>query len=247
MFKVWYRDFKVWSRYKGSSLVANLGEPLLYLFAMGFGLGRYVSDIGGVSYAEFLAPGLIMASVMHSASLETTYSSYTRLAIQRTYDSMVYTPLSFKDVVLGEIFWATTKSCFSGITMLLVFTLFGLVKTPLVLLTLPLCFVVGVVFSALGILVTAYARGYEFFNYYLTLFIAPMFLLSGTFFPLDQYSTGLRAITWLLPLTHAVKGARILFQGHVNSELGFVFIWLSLLAVIFSYFAVKKIEKRLYV
>jgi len=247
MFKVWYRDLVVWSRYKGSSLVANLGEPLLYLFAMGFGLGRYVSNIGGVSYAEFLAPGLIMASVMHSASLETTYSSYTRLAVQRTYDSMVFTPLNFTDVVLGEILWATTKSCFSGITMLLVFTLFGLVKTPLVLLILPLCFVVGVVFSAIGVWITAHAQGYEFFNYYLTLFIAPMFLLSGTFFPLDQYSTALKITASLLPLTHAVQGARLLFQGHLNVEVLAIFLGLSILGVFFSYLAIKRVQERLYV
>src|SRR3990167_7708283 len=121
MFKVWYRDFIVWSHYKGASLVANLGEPLLYLFALGYGLGRYITSFDGMSYSEFIAPDLVVVSVMNTASFENTFSSYTRLSVQKTYDAIAVTPLSLKQIILGEILWATTKGCFSAFMMMVVF------------------------------------------------------------------------------------------------------------------------------
>lgn len=247
MFKVWYRDFAVWSHYKWASMVANLGEPLLYLFAIGFGLGSYVTSIEGMTYAEFIAPALVVASVMNSATFETTYSSYTRMAQQKTFDAIAVTPLSFKQIVLGEILWATTKGCFSGLIILVVFWIAGLVHSPWALAILILCFVEGVLFASLGMLATSMAKNYDFFTYYFTLFISPMFLFSGTFFPLKGFSSWMIGITWFLPLTHAVKGARELFSGRMGLAFGGSLLWLALVGVFFCWLSVKKMEKRLWV
>ncbi len=245
MFKVWYRDFLVWSRFLFSSLVANLGEPFLYLLAIGYGVGRHVSGFEGVAYADFIAPAIVVVSVMNSASFETTFSSYTRMAIQKTFDAIACTPLTLKDIVLGEIFWATTKACFSSLTIFLVLTLFGLVHTPLALGVVLICFVEGVLFSSLGMLVTGTARSYEIFNYYFTLFISPMFLFSGTFFPLSDLPRWAQGIAWFLPLTHAARAARELFFGHFSFTFVISFFWLCVVASLSCWLAVLKMERRL--
>lgn len=247
MFKVWYRDFVVWSHYFWASIVGGLGEPLLYLFALGYGVGRYVNSIQGMSYSEFIAPALVVSSVMNVATFETTYSSYTRMSGQKTFDAIACTPISFRQIILGEILWATTKGCFAAVMILLVFAFAGLIKTPLALAVIPLCFIEGIVFSALGMLATSKANNYDFFTYYFILFISPMFLFSGTFFPLQGVGAWLQYIAYLLPLTHAVNGARELFQGRLGWPLWSSLLCLSVLAILLVGWAVRRMEKRLYV
>lgn len=247
MFKVWYRDFFVWSHYFGASLVANLGEPLLYLFALGYGVGKYVTNIQGMSYSEFIAPALVVASVMNSATFETTYSSYTRMTGQKTFDAIAVTPVTFQQIVLGEILWATTKACLSAITILIVFAIAGVIKNPMAIAVLPLCFIEGLVFASLGMLATSKATNYDFFTYYFILFISPMFLFSGTFFPLQGTGAWLQYVTWMLPLTHAVNGARELFQGKMGWALWSELLWLLVVASLLCTWAVRRMVKRLYV
>ena len=247
MLKVWYRDFFVWSHYFGASLVGNLGEPLLYLFALGYGVGKYITNIEGMSYSEFIAPALVVASVMNSSTFETTYSSYTRMTGQKTFDAIACTPVSFTQIILGEILWATTKACLSAITILIVFALAGVIKNPYAITVLPLCFIEGIVFASLGMLATSFATNYDFFTYYFILFISPMFLFSGTFFPLQGVGPWLQYITWILPLTHAVNGARELFQGHFGWPLWSSVLWLMVVATLLCTWAVRRMVKRLYV
>ncbi|HKX11797.1 MAG TPA: nodulation protein NodJ, partial [bacterium] len=106
IFKVWRRDFVVWQKYFLASLAANFGEPLLYLFAMGYGLGRMVPEVQGMSYVEFIAPAILITTVMNSASFETTFSSYTRMEVQKTFNGIATTPVSMNEVVGGEVLWA---------------------------------------------------------------------------------------------------------------------------------------------
>ncbi len=247
MFKVWYRDFKVWTRYFTSSLVANLGEPFLYLLAIGFGLGRYVTQFNGLSYAEFIAPALVVVSVMNASSFETTFSSYTRMAVQKTFDAIAATPLTFRQIVCGEILWAASKACFSSMVIFLVVAAFGLVKTPWALSVIFICVVEGILFSSLGMLATALAKSYEMFNYYFTLFISPMFLFSGTFFPLSGLPDWVYGVAWAMPLTHAVAGAREVFQGPPGPVFFKSLVWLSVAAALVAWVAVRRMEKRLFV
>lgn len=184
---------------------------------------------------------------MNAATFETTFSSYTRLAVQKTFDAMAVTPLSVQDIVLGEILWAAFKGLFSAAIILGVLSVFGLVKSPWALMVLPLGFIEGFLFATLGLLVSAYASGYEVFNYYFTLFISPMFLFSGTFFPLNHLPNLVQKIAWIFPLTHASKAAREVFFAapswtYINSLL--ILLWFTLPLV---YWVLKKMEKKILV
>src|SRR5512143_995130 len=128
--RVWRRNFESWKIFALSFLVVSIGCTLFYLGAIGWGLGRYVAHVDGLPYAAFLAPGLLATTAMNSASFETTFGSYTRLAEQHTYTAILATPCSVADVVGGDLLWAATKSTLSATLVLVVVTLAGLVDSP---------------------------------------------------------------------------------------------------------------------
>ena len=210
---VWRRNFLVWRKLFGASMLANFVEPLLYLFALGFGLGAFVGEMQGMPYSVFLASGLICASAMNTATFEALFSAFTRMSHQQTWPGMLATPLIVDDIVLGEMIWAGTKSLVSVAPILAVAAALGLVHDLRALWVLPLVLLAGTCFAALALCVTAFAKSYDFFVYYFTLIITPMFLLSGTFFPLEAMP---KAVQWgaqVLPLTHAVALVRPLMTG----------------------------------
>jgi lipooligosaccharide transport system permease protein len=213
------RNLIVWRCYAAASAVGNFGEPMLYLVALGYGLGRVVPEIGGMSYAEFLAPGLIVSTVMYTATFEGCFGSYTRLTVQGTFDAMLATPVTIAELVLGEVLWGGIKATFGAAAVLIVITLFGLVPSTLALLTLPLAFVAGLMFMAMALSVTSFSKSYEFFNYYFTLIVAPMFLFSGIFFPLERVPSWAASLAQVLPLTHVVAISRALVRGTPSTHL----------------------------
>lgn len=207
------RNLIVWRRYAAASALGNFGEPLLYLVALGYGLGRVVPPINGQSYAEFLAPGLIVSTVMYTATFEGTFGAYTRLTTQGTFDAILATPVTVPEIVAGEVIWGGIKSMFGASVVLAVVTVFGLVPSWLALCAIPLGFVAGAMFYAMALSMTALSKSYEFFNYYFTLLVAPMFLFSGVFFPLEQAPRWALALAQVLPLTHVVAISRALVRG----------------------------------
>ncbi len=245
--KVWRRDAVVWARYWWTSLVGAIGEPVLYFLAMGYGLGSFVRDIEGMSYIQFLAPGLVASSIMHSASFETTYSSYTRMEVQKTYHAIAVTPVSLAEVVLGEILWGATKAMIAGGVMFLAVVILGLIQGPMALWVLPIMVVHALLFSALGMLMTSFAKDYDFFTYYFTLLLEPMFLFSGTFFPLDSLPVFVQKIAWLLPLAGPVALIRRLFTGYESGNFVFSLVWLVVLAAGITAWAIHRMVRRLVV
>jgi len=217
---VWQRNFLVWRKLALPSILGNLADPVIYLFGLGFGIGMLVPEVGGVSYITFLAAGMVCYSTMNAATFEVLYSSFSRMHVQRTWDAILNAPVALDDVVFAELVWAASKALLSGAAILLVVTLFGFVEPRYVLWVLPLIFLVGLVFGALGLVVTALAPSYDFFMYYFTLFITPMMLVSGVFFPAEQLPEALRAVTGLLPLAHAVQIGRPLLLGQIPQDVG---------------------------
>jgi lipooligosaccharide transport system permease protein len=210
---VWRRNLRVWRKLAGPALVGNLGEPLLYLLALGYGLGSLVGTVQNLPYVEFLATGVVCASAMNTATFEGLYSAYTRMAVQQTWASMLAAPLSVGDILLGEVVWAGNKALISAAAILLVAALLGLVHGWAALWVLPLAVLVGACFGAMAMVVTAVSKSYDFFLYYFTLVITPMFLLSGVFFPLETMPEAVRSAAACLPLTHAVLLVRPLMTG----------------------------------
>ncbi len=216
MFRVWYRNFKVWLKHLQASLIGNLGQPFLFLLAFGFGLGKSVPEIEGMSYLQFIAPGLVASAVMYSAAFEATYGSYTRLSTQGTFEAILITPITVVELTLGEILWGATKGLVAGLIMLATLPLFGVVPSYWSVLMIPLLFVEGIIFSAFGLIMTAVATNYDFFNYFTSLVITPLFLFSGIFFSLKAVTPALRNGLMLLPLSNIVDLSRMLCYGRLH-------------------------------
>ncbi|MDO8350635.1 MAG: ABC transporter permease [Gallionella sp.] len=212
---IWRRNYMVWKKMAGPSILGHLADPVIYMLGLGYGLGGMLPEISGMSYIAFLSAGTVCYSTMNSASFEALYSGFARMHEQRTWEAILNTPITLDDIVLSEIFWAASKSLLSGIAVLLVIWILGLAHSPLSLWIIPLSLLVGLCFASLGLIVTALAPGYEFFMYYFTLVITPMTLLCGVFFPVDQLPAMLQTISAMLPLTHAVDLARPLLNNAI--------------------------------
>ncbi len=191
---------------------------MIYLFGLGYGLGGLLPEIQGVSYIAFLAAGTVCASTMNAASFEALYSGFSRMHVQRTWEAIMNAPVSLDDVLGGECLWAAAKASLSGAAILAVIALLGYVASPLALWTLPAIFLTGLCFAALGLVVTAVSPSYDFFMYYFTLFITPMVLLCGVFFPVDQLPATVQAIAGWLPLAHSVALIRPLIFGELPAN-----------------------------
>ena len=212
---VWRRNFLVWRKLAIPSLLGNLADPMIYMLGFGYGLGSLLPEVGGLPYITFIAAGAVCFSTMNVATFEALYSAFSRMQVQRTWDAILNAPMALDDLVLAELVWAASKAALSGAAILAVAAALGLVASPLALWLLPLVFLTGLAFAALGLIVTALAPSYDFFMYYFTLFVTPMTLLSGVFFPVEQLPVALQALSAALPLSHAVRLARPLFSDEV--------------------------------
>ncbi len=213
--QVWRRNAMVWRKLAIPSMLGNLADPMLYMLGFGYGLGRMMPDVFGTSYIAFLAAGMVCSSTMMSASFEAMYSGFSRMHVQRTWDAIMNAPVTLDDVLIGEAVWAASKSLLSGSAVLVVATALGLTQSWLALWALPVMFLTGLAFGSLGLVMTALSPSYDFFMYYFTLFITPMMLLCGVFFPADQLPQALQHAAVLLPLTHAVALVRPLMNDTV--------------------------------
>lgn len=214
-YPVWLRNFKVWRKLAGPSLLGNLADPMLYMLGLGYGLGGLLHDVGGVPYLNFLAAGTLCYSVMNSATFETLYSAFSRMHVQKTWEAILNTPLGLKDVLLGELAWATSKAMLSGAAILLVIWVLGLqADFAMSLALLPVVVLTGFCFAGLGLAINAVSPNYDFFLYYFTLAITPMVLLGGVFYPPSALPDWLATAAGWLPLTHAIELARPLVLGH---------------------------------
>ncbi len=231
--RVWQRNATVYKKLYRSSLALNFFEPMLYLIAFGYGLGGFVKDIKGMSYLEFIAPGIVMSSAMFAASYECTYGTYVRMVYQKTFDAIMATPVRFNELVLGELLWGSTKSLIYGSIILIVISLFGLVKSNLVLFILPFILACGLIFASLSLIATAIVPGIESFNYFYTLFLTPLFLFSGLFFPLEGLSSIVLIVAEINPLYHLVKISRAFSYGDISlislKDFSVIFLYLLIL------------------
>jgi lipooligosaccharide transport system permease protein len=201
-------------------IVSGFFEPLFYLLGIGFGLGQMVGDVPGpdgnpIPYALFVAPALLAASSMNGAITESTFNFFFKLKYDKTFASILTTPMSPADISIGELVWALIRGLLYVIGFLVVIVLLGLVRSPLVILTIPGALLIGFAFAAVGMAATSFMRTWQDFDL-IQLVVLPMFLFSGTFFPLDRYPDALRILVQLTPLYHGVDLLRDLSLGVVG-------------------------------
>jgi lipooligosaccharide transport system permease protein len=247
--RVWNRNLTVYRKNWKISFLPPLLEPLFYLMAFGVGLSALVGDLqyrgAEIPYIAFIAPALLSINMMYNAFFETTYSSFVRMYYQKTFDAMMATPLFLDEVITGEIFWGATKSVMATAIMQGVLSLFGLIAYPEGLLIIPLSFLGGMAFGAIGMYFTAIVPHIEIFNLPIFLFITPMFLFSGTFFPLETLPLWAQHLSYLFPLTHLVDMVRALSFGRIEPSLALNALYLAAFTIVFFPWSLAKIRRRL--
>jgi lipooligosaccharide transport system permease protein len=264
--RVWRRDLDVYLKTWKVNLVPPMVEPILYLLAMGFGLGVLIVSTGVSdsyvpggpvqNYVTWVAPAIVAISVLNSAFFETTYGSFVRMTYQKTFDAIVSTPLSLEEVIIGEIAWGAVKGLiYGGIVLgvtgalgLLGFGVFGPDANLIpLLLVLPFSLLFGLLSSALGMCCTAIAPTIDSFNYATFLLITPMFLVTGTFFPMDVLPPALQTfVLAVLPLSHATIVTRQLMLNRLDvGQILLSLSWITAASAILVILAVLGMNRKL--
>ncbi|MCK8517931.1 ABC transporter permease [Methanoculleus sp. 7T] len=245
---VWRRNWDAFLRTYRVNFIPPFVEPVLYLLALGYGLGTYVESVDGIPYPVFIAPALVSISVMYSSFFECTYSSFVRMYYQKTFDAIIATPVSIDEVIAGEMLWGATRGMIYATLMLPVLFLFGVVAMPSSLLLIPFAYLAGLLFAGIAMCFTAITPSIDALNYPSFLFITPMFLFSGTFFPLDLLPEPIQYFALAaLPLTHVVGINRAITLSTFSPVNLFSLAWIAVATVFFFVLAVRLMRRRLIV
>ena len=245
-----------WLQYRRtfrSTLFTSFLSPVLFLTAMGLGLGSYVSgsaidDIGGVPYLVFLAPGLLAATAMQAASFEATFPIMGGLVWNRIYHAMYATPISPRDIALGNLVWIAARLTLISTVFTLVIVLFGAAKSPLIVLAIPAAVLTGMAFAAPIAAFSATQKTPDRFAAIFRFGITPLFLFSGTFFPLDSLPEVLRPLAWVTPLYHGSALSRGLSLGTLVDDpvLALIHVLVLVACVAVGTWAmIRTVERRL--
>ena len=236
-----------------SSVFTSFLSPVLFLTAMGIGLGGYVdrsggAALGGLTYLQFLAPGLLAATVMQSAAFEATFPIIGGLNWQRTFHAMYATPISPRDIALGNLTWMAVRMAMISTVFTLVIVAFGAAHSPLVVLGIPVAVLTGMAFAGPISAFSATQRNPNKFNVIFRFGITPLFLFSGTFFPIESLPGFIQPIAWISPLWHGVDLTRGLVLGTLGQHPALMVAHLAVLVTIVAvstWATVQTIERRL--
>ncbi|HEX5827192.1 MAG TPA: ABC transporter permease [Candidatus Limnocylindrales bacterium] len=224
--------------YRNGWLVIFSGffEPLFYLLAIGLGIGGMVGEIPGpdgtpIPYAQFVAPALLATASMNGAIAESTFNVFFKLNYQKTYDAVLATPLGPGDVALGEIGWAMIRSTLYAVGFMVVIGLLGLIASPWAVFAVPAATLLAFAFAAAGMAATTFMRSWQDFDL-IQLVVLPLFLFSGTFFPISAYPEPLQVVVQLSPLYQGVDLIRSLITGAVDIGILWHVLYLAVMGVI---------------
>lgn len=239
--------------YKHSWMVIFSGffEPVFYLLSMGVGIGGMVPDVNGISYTAFVAPGLLASSCMNGAISDGLFNIFDKLRYRRTYDAVLATPMRVADIALGEMLWATARGSLYSVGFLSVVLAFGELYGPRVLLSatavfaLPAAILLAGSLSAMALCATSFLRSHEDFDKVIGLVVMPMFLFSGTFFPLTQLPSWLQWVFQLVPLYHGVELLRALTTGALSPIIWWHVAFLIVSGTVALAVAMRRLERAL--
>ena len=212
-------------------ILTGFFEPIFYLLGIGFGLGSLVGDVGDIPYAAFVAPGLMATAAMNGALFESTFNLFFKLKYAKTFDAILSTPLGPSDVAIGEVSWALTRGLLYATAFLVVMLLLGLVLSPLGILMIPGALLIGLAAAAVGMAATTYMRSWKDFDV-ITVVTMPMFLFSGTFYPISVYPDWLETIVELTPLYRGVHMMRSFSTGEVDAMILVDIAYLSIMGLV---------------
>ncbi|MCB2224572.1 MAG: ABC transporter permease [Actinobacteria bacterium] len=210
------RNFYVYRRI-WTVVFSGFFEPLFYLFSIGVGIGKLVGDVPGpngapVEYAVFVAPALLGSSAMNGAIYESTMNIFFKLKYGKIYDAVLSTPMQPLDIAIGEITWSLGRGALYAGGFLIVMASMGLIESAWGILALPAAVLIGFAFAACGMAATTYMRSWQDFDL-VNLIVLPLFLFSGTFYPLSVYPPVFQVFTRFSPLYHSVELLRALTLG----------------------------------
>ena len=219
--RVWQRNWLVYKRLWHRSIAFGFLQPVLFLTAMGIGVGALLSTddlaaFGGFPYIDWLGPGLLAAMAMQTATFESTYPIMNKIMWGRNYEAMLSTPLTTRNLVIGELFWVAFRIGTLAAVFLIVLTAFGITRTPFAILAVPVAMLIGTAFSSCLVAFTATQRNDVGFSAIFRFVINPLFLFSGTFFPLSRLPDAIEWIAWATPLFHGVQLIRGLVLADLN-------------------------------
>ncbi|HEV3407878.1 MAG TPA: ABC transporter permease [Gaiellaceae bacterium] len=202
------REIVNYSSYWRSSMFSSTVEPTIYLLAFGFGFGSLVSRIGGYDYVEFVGTGTVATAVLFSSAYAAMFGTFVKYKFQRTYDAILAAPVDTEELVTAEALWMAIRAGVYGCVPLLVALAFGL-DAAWGMLTVPgIAFIAGFGWACFGIAVAGFAKSFENFNYVVSAVLTPLFLVAGTFFPLDNLPEWVQIASNLNPLYHCVELVR---------------------------------------
>ncbi len=236
-------------RHQWLIFISGFSEPVLYLLGIGLGIGSLVPNIAtgdghSVSYTMFVAPALMAFSAMNGAMIETTFNFFYKVRYAKTFDAVIATPLEVEEAVLGEVFWAVSRGSVYSVGFVVLMLALGLIASPWALLAIPAAVLVGLAFAALGAAVMTFMRSWQDFDL-VNLALQPMFLFSGTFFPITVYPAPLRAVIELTPLYRGVDLIRGLTTDAVGTaQLGDV-AYLAVLTLVGMAVAALRLRRQL--
>jgi lipooligosaccharide transport system permease protein len=236
--RVWQRNWLVYRHLWHRSIAFGFLQPVLFLTAMGIGIGALLSTqdleaFGGFSYIEWLGPGLLAAMAMNTATFESTFPIMRKIMWGRNYEAMLSTPLTTRSLVVGETLWVAFRIGTLAVVFLIVMAVFGIPRSPTALLAIPVTMLIGVCFSTCLFAFTTTQRNDVGFSAIFRFVINPLFLFSGTFFPLTNLPEAIQWIAWLTPLFHGVELVRGLILGTLDwatapIHLGYLLVMLAI-------------------
>lgn len=231
------------------AFVSGFFEPLFYLVAVGFGVGRFVETIEyqgiELEYVSFLAPGMLAASAFNGALFDGFFSPFFKLNWLKTYDGIITTPINVSDIAVGEVIWALIRGTIYSSGFILVMLALGLIHSLWALLALPAVMISGAALASGAMILTAKTKEISSLEKVMTLIVFPMFLFSGTFFPVSLYPDLLRPIVQLTPLYHSASLLRALTTGHVTAGQLVDVGYLIAMCVVCSAFTIRFMRRRL--
>jgi lipooligosaccharide transport system permease protein len=218
--RVLEHDLLVFRRSWYSYILSGISQPFLYLLAMGVGLGVYVNRNGGlpggISYLAYVAPALLVTQAMMAGAAEAAWPIMSKIQWNKTYQAALNTPLSVLDLLLGDLAWIAFRATLLAVLFLAVIVALGAAASPLVVLAVPVAVLTALAFAAPIIAYTATQKGDSGFNLLFRFGITPLFLFSGTFFPIEKLPLFLQPLAWVTPLYHGVALARSLSLGQAD-------------------------------